>query len=163
MAGIKDLVKGVEDDGGVFYEESGIEAEITPGTYEATIIGLRKRIKKTTKNGGVCDLFWPRYRIDGPDFEGRILRDRGLFRYYDAGSRNSNVHYKKFLENLGISLNKKEINGKIRYLLPLISLDMIEGKRVIVNVYKEEWNDSNGYHKIPVAKLVREMDISGDV
>ena len=32
---------------------------------------------------------------------------------------------------------------------------MIEGKRVIVNVYKEEWNDSNGYHKIPVAKLVK--------
>ena len=52
-------------------------------------------------------------------------------------------------------MSKREVDGNIRYSLPSISEDMIKGKKVLINVYKEEWSDSRGYHNEPVAKLIK--------
>ena len=61
--------------------------------------------------------------------------------------------FSEFLDKLNISLNKKEINGKLRYLLPSLIPEMLANKKVVINVYTEEWSDGRGYHKIPVARL----------
>jgi len=161
MANIDDLVAKVTSDE-VYYEEEVKETLIEPGTYEADIVGLRRKLGTKTRAGYECDIYWPRYRIasDSPNFANRLVRDRGQFRFISPEARSKNVYYKKFLDAAKIPLNEKEENGKIMYLLPSISADMIEGKKALINVYNEEWSDSRGYHKESVAKL---LEIISDV
>jgi hypothetical protein len=143
VANIDEIMKDVESDD-VYYEEEKKEGAIKPGTYEASVVALRKKLNITTRKGHQCDIYWPRYKIssDSPEFSNRLVRKR-------------NIYYKQFLDKMGISLTKSEINGNIRYSLPSISEDMILGKKVLINVYKEEWNDARGYHNEPVAKLIK--------
>jgi len=158
MADINDIIDDVNKDD-VYYDEKEKQGQVKPGTYEATIIGLRRKINITTKNGFLCDIYWVRYQIveDSPTFSKRIVRDSGQFRYRSQELRERNIYYKKFLDKLEISLSKIEVDGNIRYSLPSISEDMIIGKKVIINVYKEEWSDSRGYHNEPHAKLVKSI------
>ena len=149
-------MKDVKSDDAYYDEEKKYE-EITDGTYEASIVDLTRKLNVKTKAGHICDIYWPRYKIssDSPKFSNRLVRDSGQFRYRSEEVRNRNLYYKKFLDKLEISLSKIEVDGNIRYSLPSISEDMIIGKKVIINVYKEEWSDSRGYHNEPVAKLVK--------
>ena len=156
MADIKDIMDDVKSDD-VYYEEKEKESSIKPGTYEATIVDLTRKLNVKTKAGHICDIYWPRYKIsnDSPKFSNRLIRDSGQFRYRSEDVRERNLYYKKYLDKAGISLTKTEVDGNIRYSLPSISKDMILGKHVLINAYVEEWNDSRGYHKEPVAKLVK--------
>ena len=156
MAIIDEIMKDVESDD-VYYEEEKKEGAIKPGTYEASVVALRKKLNITTRKGHQCDIYWPRYKIssDSPEFSNRLVRDAGQWRYRSIEVRKRNIYYKQFLDKMGISLTKSEINGNIRYSLPSISEDMILGKKVLINVYKEEWNDARGYHNEPVAKLIK--------
>ena len=139
MADISDIMKDVKSDD-VYYEEKEKESSIKPGTYEATIVDLTRKLNVKTKAGHICDIYWPRYKIssDSPKFSNRLIRDSGQFRYRSEEVRKRNLYY--------------------RYSLPSISKDMILGKHVLINVYVEEWNDSRGYHKEPVAKLVKVIE-----
>ena len=156
MADIDGLMKDVKSDE-VYYDEEQEQGSVEPGTYEASIVGLRRKLKIKTRSGHLCDIYWPRYKIshDSPTFSNRMVRDRGQFRYRSPEVSSRNIYYKKFLDKAGISLSKIEVDGNIRYALPAISEDMILGKKVLINVYKEEWSDSRGYHNEPVAKLVK--------
>tara|TARA_R110001599_G_scaffold350156_1_gene579734 strand:+ start:738 stop:1235 length:498 start_codon:yes stop_codon:yes gene_type:complete len=156
MADISDIMKDVKSDD-VYYEEKEKESSIKSGTYEATIVDLTRKLNIKTKAGHICDIYWPRYKIssDSPKFSNRLIRDSGQFRYRSEEVRKRNLYYKKYLDKAEISLTKSEVDGNIRYSLPSISKDMILGKHVLINVYVEEWNDSRGYHKEPVAKLVK--------
>jgi len=156
MADINDIMKDVKSDD-VYYEEKEKESSIKPGTYEAEIVDLTRKLNVKTKAGHICDIYWPRYKIssDSPKFSNRLIRDSGQFRYRSEEVRSRNLYYKKYLDKAEISLTKSEVDGNIRYSLPSISKDMILGKHVLINVYVEEWNDSRGYHKEPVAKLVK--------
>ena len=159
MADITNLMEDVNSDE-VYYEEEQKESSITPGTYEARIVGLRRKVNTKTKSGVLCDIYWPRYKIadDSPNFKNRLVRDKGQFRFRSSENRNKNQYYKKFLDSLGISLSKTEIDGNIRFALPSISEDMIKGKKVLINVYKQEWNDSRGYNNKSVAKVIKSLD-----
>ena len=156
MADISDIMKDVKSDD-VYYEEKEKESSIKPGTYEAEIVDLTRKLNVKTKAGHICDIYWPRYKIssDSPKFSNRLIRDSGQFRYRSEEVRKRNLYYKKYLDKAEISLTKSEVDGNIRYSLPSISKDMILGKHVLINVYVEEWNDSRGYHKESVAKLVK--------
>ena len=156
MADISDIMKDVKSDD-VYYEEKEKESSIKSGTYEATIVDLTRKLNVKTKAGHICDIYWPRYKIssDSPKFSNKLIRDSGQFRYRSEEVRKRNLYYKKYLDKAEISLTKSEVDGNIRYSLPSISKDMILGKHVLINVYVEEWNDSRGYHKEPVAKLVK--------
>ena len=156
MADISDIMKDVKSDD-VYYEEKEKESSIKSGTYEATIVDLTRKLNIKTKAGHICDIYWPRYKIssDSPKFSNRLIRDSGQFRYRSEEVRKRNLYYKKYLDKAEISLTKSEVDGNIRYSLPSISKDMILGKHVLINVYEEEWNDSRGYHKEPLAKLVK--------
>ena len=156
MADVNDIMKDVETDD-VYYDEEKQEGPVTSGTYEAYIVGLRRKINITTKNGFSCDIYWPRYQIadDSPTFRGRLVRDRGQFRYRSKELRDNNLYYKKYLDKMGISLSQKEIDGNIRYSLPSISEDMILGKKVLINVHIEEWSDIRGHRQEPVGSLIK--------
>ena len=156
MADISDIMKDVKSDD-VYYEEKEKQSSVKPGTYEATIVDLTRKLNVKTKSGHICDIYWPRYKIssDSPKFSNRLIRDSGQFRYRSEEVRKRNLYYKKYLDKAEISLTKSEVDGNIRYSLPSISKDMILGKHVLINVYEEEWNDSRGYHKEPLAKLVK--------
>ncbi len=156
MADIDDVMKDIESDD-VYYEEEAEQKQIEKGTYEAKIVALRRKLNFKTKYGHICDIYWPRYKIvsDSPKYPNRLVRDAGQWRYRSANARKRNIYYKKFLDKIGISLSKREVDGNIRYSLPSISEDMIKGKKVLINVYKEEWSDSRGYHNEPVAKLIK--------
>ena len=156
MADISDIMKDVKSDD-VYYEEKEKQSSVKPGTYEATIVDLTRKLNVKTKAGHICDIYWPRYKIssDSPKFSNKLIRDSGQFRYRSEEVRKRNLYYKKYLDKAEISLTKSEVDGNIRYSLPSISKDMILGKHVLINVYVEEWNDSRGYHKEPVAKLVK--------
>ena len=156
MADISDIMKDVKSDD-VYYEEKEKQSSVKPGTYEATIVDLTRKLNVKTKAGHICDIYWPRYKIssDSPKFSNRLIRDSGQFRYRSEEVRKRNLYYKKYLDKAEISLTKSEVDGNIRYSLPSISKDMILGKHVLINVYEEEWNDSRGYHKEPLAKLVK--------
>jgi hypothetical protein len=160
VANIKDLVADVNSDE-VYYEEAVKETLIEPGTYEADIVGLRRKLNTKTKAGYKCDIYWPRYKIakDSPKFANRLVRDRGQFRFNSPEARSKNIYYKKFLDAARIPLEEKEKDGKIMYLLPSISADMIEGKKALINIYHEEWSDAKGYHKESVAKLLEIVDV----
>ena len=164
MADIDDIMKDVESDD-VYYDEPKKAGPIEPGTYEARIIGLDRKINTTTKKGHQCDMYWLKYKIstDSPTFSNRLIRDAGQWRYRTQDVRKRNIYYKKFLDKLGISLSKSEVDGNIRHFLPSISEDMVVGKNVLINVYKEEWSDSRGYHNEPLAKLVKVIDDSNVV
>ena len=160
MADINDIMKDVKSDD-VYYEEKEKESSIKPGTYEATIVDLTRKLNVKTKAGHICDIYWPRYKIssDSPKFSNRLVRDSGQFRYRSEEVRNRNLYYKKFLDKLEISLSKIEVDGNIRHSLPSINKDMVVGKSVLINIYKEEWNDSRGYHNESVAKLIKSIDV----
>lgn len=155
MATIDDLLDDVNTDSQAYYEEPD-ESEIPEGTYQGTIVALTKKMNRRTKYGNICDIFWLRYKIsdDSPESPGKLVRDSGLFRFRGDANRR-NIHYKKALDKLEIPLEKKSIDGKIRYLLPSLSIDMVEGKEVLINIYYDEWQDGRGHHKIPVAKIVK--------
>ena len=159
MANIDDIMKDVESDD-VYYDEPKNEGQVKPGTYEATIVALRKKLNTKTKRGYHCDIYWTRYKIveDSPTFSNRLVRDAGQWRYRSPNMKKRNIYYKKFLDKLGIGLTKSEVDGNIRYSLPSISEEMVLGKKVLINVYKEEWSDSRGYHNEPVANLVKLID-----
>ena len=161
MADISDIMKDVKSDD-VYYEEKEKQSSVKPGTYEATIVDLTRKLNVKTKAGHICDIYWPRYKIssDSPKFSNRLIRDSGQFRYRSEEVRKRNLYYKKYLDKAEISLTKSEVDGNIRYSLPSISKDMILGKHVLINVYVEEWNDSRGYHKEPVAKLIKVIEDS---
>jgi len=156
VANIGDIMKDVESDD-VYYEEEKKQGNINPGTYEAVTVGLRRKLNITTRKAHRCDIYWPRYKIssDPPEFSNRLVRDSGQWRYRSVEVRKRNGYYKNFLDKMEISLTKSEVDGNIRYSLPSISEDMILGKKVLINVYKEEWNDARGYHNEPVAKLIK--------
>jgi len=156
MADITNLMEDVNSDE-VYYEEEQKESAVTPGTYEARIVGLRRKINTKTKSGILCDIYWPRYKIadDSPNFKNRLVRDKGQFRFRSAENRNKNKYYKKFLDKLEISLSKTEIDGNIRFALPSVSEDMIKGKKVLINVYNQDWSDSRGYRKESVANIIK--------
>ena len=82
MADINDIMKDVKSDD-VYYEEKEKESSIKPGTYEATIVDLTRKLNVKTKAGHICDIYWPRYKIssDSPKFSNRLIRDSGQFRY----------------------------------------------------------------------------------
>ena len=164
MAGIDDIMKDVDSDD-VYYEEPKSEGQVKPGTYEASIVALRRKLNTKTKKGYHCDIYWVRYEIvsDSPSFSNRLVRDSGQWRYRSPNMKKSNLYYKKFLDKLGIGLTKSEVDGNIRHFLPSISEDMVVGKNVLINVYKEEWSDSRGYHNEPLAKLVKVIDDSNVV
>jgi hypothetical protein len=159
MADIDDIMKDVDSDD-VYYEEAVDEGQIKPGTYEASVVALRRKLNTKTKKGYHCDIYWVRYKIanDSPNFSNRLVRDAGQWRYRSPNMKKANLYYKKFLDKLGIGLTKSESDGKIKYSLPSISEEMILGKKVLINVYKEEWSDSRGYHNEPVANLVKLID-----
>ena len=155
MATIDDLIDDVTTESQAYYEEPD-ESEIPEGTYQGKIVALTKKMNRRTKRGDRCDIFWLRYRIseDSPESPGKLVRDSGLFRFRGAvGERN--IYYKQALDKLEIPLEKKSIDGKIRYLLPSLSIDMVKGKEVLINIYYDEWQDGRGHHKIPVAKIVK--------
>ena len=159
MADINDIMKDVKSDD-VYYEEKEKESSIKPGTYEATVVDLTRKLNVKTKAGHICDIYWPRYKIssDSPKFSNRLVRDSGQFRYRSEEVRNRNLYYKKFLDKLEISLSKIEVDGNIRHSLPSINKDMVVGKSVLINIYKEEWNDARGYHNESVAKLMKVIE-----
>ena len=154
MAGINDIMQDVESDD-VYYEETK-EKKLIPGTYEATIVRLKRRLNIKTKKGHLCDIYWPRYQIneDSPKCSGLLVRDNGQWRYRSKEVQQRNVYYKKFLDKLEISLAKTDTDGNIRYSLPSLSEDMIIGKQVLINTYIEEWTDSYGFKRESVAKLI---------
>ena len=160
MANIDDLMDDVQSDSDVYYDEKVEIKNIASGTYEARIVGLTRKLNYRTKKGFDCDMYWVRYRIcnDSPTFANRLIRDDGQFRYRSKNCRNRNIYYKKFLDKLGISLSKIEVDGNLRYSLPSISEDMVLGKKTLINVYVSEWNDSRGYHNEPVAKLIKVIE-----
>lgn len=162
MAKIDELLSDITTDQQAYYEEPD-ESAIPEGTYQGTIVAMSKKMNKTTKSGNVCDIFWPRYKIstDSPIAPGRLVRDSGMFRFRE-GLKDKNFHYKKALDRLEIPLEKKSINGNIRYLLPALSKDMLVGKRVVFNVYYDEWQDGKGHHKEPVAKIVKVLKETDD-
>ena len=153
MANVDDILEVFDNDNS-YYDEY-YDAPIDRGTYKAKIVALSSRLNTTTRKGDVCDIYYPRYVIseDEPNFGKRLVRDSGIFRYKSKVARYRNIHYKKFLDKLNISLNKKEINGKLRYLLTSLITDMLANKKDVINVYTDEWSDGRGYHKIPVARL----------
>jgi hypothetical protein len=153
MAKVGDVLDRLESDN-AYYDEND-ERQIDTGTYDAVIVALRYRTDVITKSGDVCDIYWPRYCISGddPKFPLRLVRDSGLFRYRSPSSKTRNIYYKKFLDKLEIPLNQREIDGKIRYLLPPLTNDMVVEKKVVINVFTDEWSDGKGYHRIPVARL----------
>jgi hypothetical protein len=124
-------------------------------------VDLTRKLNVKTKAGHICDIYWPRYKIssDSPKFSNRLVRDSGQFRYRSEEVRNRNLYYKKFLDKLEISLSKIEVDGNIRHSLPSINKDMVVGKSVLINIYKEEWNDARGYHNESVAKLIKSIDV----
>ena len=163
MAKINDLLDDVTTDQQAYYEEPD-NSEIPEGTYQGTVVALSRKLNRVTKSGNVCDTFWMRYKIstDSPTAPGRLVRDAGLFRFR-KGLREKNLFYKEALDRLEIPLEKKSIDGKIRYILPALSSDMVVGKNVIFNVYYDEWKDAKGHHKLPVAKIVKVLkEIDGN-
>jgi len=160
MALVGDVLDRLENDNAYFDEHD--ERHVETGTYNAVIVALRYRTDVTTKNGAICDIYWPRYCIahDDPKFPLSLVRDSGLFRYRSPISRTQDIHYKKFLDRLEIPLNKKEIDGKIRYLLPPLTSDLVLKKEVVINVFTDEWSDGKGYHKIPVARLSKLQNVT---
>ena len=153
MANVDDILEVFDNDNSYF--DDYYDAPIDTGSYKAKIVALSSRLNITTRKGDICDIYYPRYVIseDEPNFGKRLVRDSGIFRYKSKVARYRNIHYKKVLDKLKISLNKKEIDGKLRYLLPSLIPEMLANKKVIINVYTEEWSDGRGYHKIPVARL----------
>ena len=153
MANVDDILEVFDNDNSYFDEY--YDSPIDTGSYNASIVALSRKLNITTRKGDVCDIYYPRYKIvaDTPDFGNRLVRDSGIFRYKSKVSKSRNIYYKKFLDKLEISLNKREIDGKLRYLLPSLIPEMLANKKVIINVFTEDWSDGRGYHKIPVARL----------
>ena len=52
MADIKDIMDDVQSDD-VYYEEKEKESPIKPGTYEATIVELTRKLNVKTKAGHI--------------------------------------------------------------------------------------------------------------
>jgi len=153
MSNVGEILEVFDNDNAYFDEYH--DEPIDDGTYNATVVALSKKLDVTTKNGDVCDIYYPRYGIDKStsSFGGRLVRDSGIFRYKSKVAKTRNMYYKNFLDKLKISLNKKMIDGKLRYLLPALIPEMLANKKVVINVFTQEWSDGRGFHRIPVARL----------
>ena len=153
MANVDEILEVFDNDNSYFDEF--YDSPITTGTYNAVIVALSSKMDTSTRKGDICDIYYPRYKIEAeePEFGNRLVRDSGIFRYKSKVAKSRNIYYKRYLDKLNISLNKKEIEGKLRYLLPSLIPEMLANKKVVINVFTEEWSDGRGYHKIPVARL----------
>ena len=159
MSNVGEILEVFDNDNAYFDEYH--DEPIDDGTYNATVVALSKRLDVTTKNGYVCDIYYPRYSIDksASSFGSRLVRDSGIFRYKSKVAKTRNMYYKNFLDKLKINLNKKMIDGKLRYLLPSLMPEMLANKKVVINVFTQQWSDARGFHKIPVARLSRLQNV----
>ena len=159
MSNVGEILDVFDNDNAYFDEFH--DEPIDDGTYNATVVALSKRLDVTTKNGDVCDIYYPRYSIDksASSFGSRLVRDSGIFRYKSKVAKTRNMYYKNFLDKLKINLNKKMIDGKLRYLLPSLMPEMLANKKVVINVFTQQWSDARGFHKIPVARLSRLQNV----
>lgn len=94
--------------------------------------------------------------ISGAIFAGKEYKSSGIFRYktppqhmkkqgYEA-KPGSNKNIKYFCENIGLPLDiaKEREDGKHLLKIPRITLEKIQGKPVLVNIYKRFWTDRDG-------------------
>ncbi len=135
---------------------------IPKGDYNTHVDSLELKENIVVRGKFLADIFQPIFKIATGDFKGRKIKSKGFFRFkspdkskYPDLSTNmgSNKGYMTLVEVLGISVNKKEVDGKTLYDLPFVTSYEMEGRPATVRVDHDSWINNSG-ENITTPKVV---------
>lgn len=136
--------------------DTGAGKKLPVGEHEATIKSLDV-VDNVECGKFIADIFKPVYRVQHEDYPAVDVRDNGIFRYKDkpgfSYKPNRNWGFAKFCGILGLEQRDGD-----RITLPYLTLDMVDGFKVIIEIaYKDFINESGNPIKYPVGTLKKKV------